>query len=119
MKKKKTMSSNTPIPPYANTLYLSCFSGVSGNMFVGALLDAGLSEQTLREMISALPVSGYELQIEKVVKQGIAATHFDVKLDPAEKQPHRHLADIIKIIEAAGLSGHVKQRSVAVFTRLA
>ena len=88
-------------------------------MFIGALLDAGLSEEALREMVSALPVSGYELQIEQVVKNGIAATHFDVALDPNEKQPHRHLADIVKIIEAAELSDAVKQRSIAVFTKLA
>ncbi len=102
-----------------NTLYLSCFSGISGNLFVGALLDAGLSEEALREMVDALPVSGYELKIEKVVKNGITATHFDVALDPKEKQPHRHLADIVKIIEAANISDTVKERSVAVFTKLA
>ncbi len=101
------------------TLYLSCFSGISGNLFVGALLDVGLSEEALREMVDALPVSGYELKIEKVVKNGIAATHFDVTLNPSEKQPHRHLADIVKIIEAANISDTVKERSVAVFTKLA
>ena len=55
----------------SKALYLSCYSGISGNMFIGALLDAGLSESALREMVSALPVSGYELQIEKVVKHGM------------------------------------------------
>lgn len=123
---KKTTLSNThipthphtPIPPY-RALYLSGFSGVSGNMFVGALLDAGLSEDVFRNMVSALPVSGYQLKIEKVVKRGISATHFDVELDHAAHQPHRHLADIVKIIEAARLSDSVKARSIAVFTRLA
>jgi len=52
-----------------NTLYLSCFSGISGNLFVGALLDAGLSEEALREMVAALPVSGYELKFEKVIRR--------------------------------------------------
>ncbi|MCK5844976.1 MAG: nickel pincer cofactor biosynthesis protein LarC [Victivallales bacterium] len=100
-------------------LYLSCFSGISGNLFVGALLDAGLSEEALRGMVSALPVSGYELLFEKVIKNGVAATHFDVALDPNEKQPHRHLADIVKIIESAELSDTTKARSIAVFTKLA
>ena len=100
-------------------LYLSCFSGISGNLFVGALLDAGLSEEALREMVAALPVSGYELKFEKVVKKGITATHFDVELDPTEKQPHRHLRHIVDIIEAAELSDTVKERSIAVFTKLA
>jgi uncharacterized protein (TIGR00299 family) protein len=102
-----------------NTLYLSCFSGISGNLFVGALLDAGLSEEALREMVAALPVSGYELKFERVIKNGVAAMHFDVALDPNDKQPHRHLADIVKIIEAAELSESVKTRSIAVFTKLA
>jgi len=111
----------TPMLPHAQTptLYLSGFAGVSGNMFLGALLDAGLSEEVLREMVSALPVSGYELNIEPILKNGIAATSFDVVLDPEEKQPHRHLADISKIIEGADLSDAVKERSVAVFTKLA
>ena len=101
------------------TIYLSGFSGVSGNMFVGALLDAGLSEEAFRKMVSALPVSGCQLKIEKVVKRGISATHFDVELDCAGHQPHRHLADIIKIIESAKLSDLVKAHSIAVFTKLA
>jgi len=119
--KKKIQQSSAPTPPHSPTpiLYLSCFSGISGNMLVGALLDAGLSEETLREMVAALPVSGYELKVEKVIKKGLAATHFDVVLDSAERQPHRHLADIAKIIEAADLGDPVKERSIAVFTKLA
>ncbi len=98
---------------------LSGFSGVSGNMFVGALLDAGLPEGALRAMVSALPVSGYALKIEKVTKRGISATYFDVTLEEGGHQPHRRLADIVKIIEAAGLSAAVKARSIAVFRKLA
>jgi len=108
---------NAPISQ--STLYLSCFSGVSGNMFIGALLDAGLQEKALRDMVSALPVSGYQLKIETVVKQGIKATHFDVELDHSEHHAHRHLGDIVKIIDAANLSDAVKERSIAVFTKLA
>jgi uncharacterized protein (TIGR00299 family) protein len=100
-------------------LYLSCFSGVSGNMFLGALLDAGLPEQALRDLVSALPVSGYQLKFERVVKLGIKATHFDVLLDHHEHHAHRHLGDIVKIINGAKLSDTVKARSIAVFTRLA
>ncbi len=110
----------SPLPPFhPSTLYLSCYSGISGNMFIGALLDSGWSEEALRQTISALPVSGYELIVEKAVKKGIAATHFDVKLDETEKQPHRHLRHIVEIIEESGLSDRVKQRSIAVFTKLA
>ncbi len=101
------------------TMYLSGFSGVSGNMFIGALLDAGLPEKALREMVSALPVSGYQLKIETVIKHGIKATHFDVELDHSEHHVHRRLGDIVKIINDAKLSKPVKARSIAVFTKLA
>ncbi|MFA7256639.1 MAG: nickel pincer cofactor biosynthesis protein LarC [Kiritimatiellales bacterium] len=101
------------------TMYLSGFSGVSGNMFIGVLLDAGLSEEAFRNMVSALPVSGYTLKIKKVVKQGLQATYFDVELNPSEQQTHRHLGDIVKIINAAELSDTVKTRSIEVFTKLA
>jgi len=100
-------------------MYISGFSGVSGNMLIGALLDAGLPEERFRNMVSALPISGYALKIESVVKLGIKATHFDVELDPSEQHVHRHLADIIKLINAADLSDGVKTRSIAVFTKLA
>lgn len=103
----------------SKALYLSGFSGVSGNMFIGGLLDAGLPENALGEMISALPVSGYELKFERVVKCGVAATFFDVLLDHHEHHAHRHLGDIVKIINAANLSDSVKVRSIAVFTKLA
>jgi uncharacterized protein (TIGR00299 family) protein len=100
-------------------MYLSGFSGVSGNMFIGALLDAGLPEKDLRAMVGALPVSGYQLKFESVMKCGIKATHFDVLLDHHEHHAHRHLSDIVKIIAAAKLSDNVKARSIAVFTKLA
>ena len=98
---------------------LSGFSGVSGNMFVGALLDAGLAEKDLRGMAAALPLSGYELKIRNVLKGGIKATCFEVALDKTAHQPHRRLADIAKIINAADLGKTVKVRSIAVFARLA
>ena len=102
-----------------NAMYLSGFSGVSGNMFIGALLNAGLAEKDLRAMVSVLPVSGYKLKIEQTVKCGIKATHFDVLLDHSEHHAHRHLAGIEQIIHAAKLSDAVKARSIAVFTKLA
>lgn len=116
---KKITSATAQIPTPPDTLYLSCFSGVSGNMLIGALLDAGLPEQELRNMICALPVSGYQLKFDVAVKCGIKATHFDVLLDHHEHHAHRHLADIVNIIDAAELSESVKARSIAVFTKLA
>jgi hypothetical protein len=114
-----TSHSSINPPIHQSILYLSCYSGVSGNLFIGALLDAGLTEQSFREMVSALPVSGYELKFEPVVKCGIKATHFDVLLDHHEHHAHRHLSDIVQIINDSKLSGAVKARSIAVFTKLA
>lgn len=88
-------------------------------MFIGALLDAGLPESELRDMIKKLPVSGYKFKISRVNKGGISATHFDVELDRSAQQPHRHLEDIVAIIECSDLSPSVKSRSIAVFRRLA
>ena len=64
-------------------------------------------------------LQGYTLHIEKVKKQGFAATRFRVDLDAQTKQPHRHLKHVVQIIHAADLPALVKERSIAIFTRLA
>lgn len=99
------------------TLYLDCFAGVSGNMFLGALIDLGLPENVLREELAKLPVSGYELIIKRVEKQGISATYLDVKTD--KQHHHRRLPDIFKIIDQSTLAEPVKEAGKKVFTRLA
>jgi len=98
-------------------LYLDCFAGISGNMFLGALLDLGLPESRLREELAKLPVGGYELLVSRVLKQGISAVYVDVKV--GTDKHHRHLADIFKIIDGAALDQSVKDTSKQVFSRLA
>lgn len=61
-------------------LYVDAFSGISGNMFVGGLLDLGLPEEYLRSQLELLPIDGYRLVIEKTDKCGIQATYFNVIL---------------------------------------
>lgn len=102
-----------------STAYFECFNGAAGDMILGALIDARLPAEELRAVLNTLPIDGYELSIERIDKQGFAATRFDVQLDRSKKQPHRHLADIRKIIEGSSLSKPVQQRAVAVFERLA
>ncbi|HEB69044.1 MAG TPA: nickel pincer cofactor biosynthesis protein LarC [Desulfobulbus sp.] len=99
------------------TAYLDCFSGISGNMLLGALLQAGLEEDDLRRTLAALPVSGVRLEIKKVSARGLAALQVRVHVD--QDQPHRHLRDIKELLQASTLADPVKQRSLAVFTRLA
>lgn len=65
------------------TLYLECYSGISGDMTVAALLDLGASEQVLRETLNSLPVDGYKLNIGRVKKCGVDACSFDVLLEDA------------------------------------
>ncbi|MDT8901779.1 nickel pincer cofactor biosynthesis protein LarC [Anaeroselena agilis] len=101
------------------TLYLDCFSGISGNMFLGALLDLGFPESHLRQELAKLPVNGYELIIKKVEKQGIAATYLDVKTGFFGQRRHRHLPDITAIIDGSDLPAAVKEDAKKVFLRLA
>lgn len=71
------------------TLYLECFSGISGDMTVGALLDLGADEAMLRKTLASLPVQGFEVKISRIKKSGLDACDFDVILD-AEHENHDH-----------------------------
>lgn len=101
-----------------NAIYLDCFAGISGNMLLGALLDAGAPEELLRAELAKLPVSGYELAITRVDKGGISACYLDVQVDESVHE-HRTLADIVAMIDDAELAPAVKELAKRVFTRLA
>jgi uncharacterized protein (TIGR00299 family) protein len=98
--------------------YFDCFSGISGDMCLGALLAAGVDFKRLREELAKLTVEGYSLRYEKIKRNGISAVNFFVDL-PETNQPERHLADIIKIIDESALPEEVKEKSKAVFSKLA
>lgn len=70
-------------------LYFECMSGISGDMTVAALLDLGADETVLREAISSIPVSGFDIAIKRVKKAGVDACDFDVILDK-EHENHDH-----------------------------
>jgi len=97
--------------------YLDCFSGVSGDMLLGAMLDAGLGLDDLRSELEGLPLSGFALSAAKVKRAGIAATHAVV--DVSEEQPARTLEDVLRIIADARLPGADKEKGAAIFRRLA
>ena len=102
------------------TAYLDCFSGVSGDMLLGALLDVGLPEAHLRAVVSALQLDGVTLEISRPVVQGFAATRVQVHVHHHEHDhAHRHLAEIADLLERADLDPAVRARALAVFTRLA
>ena len=69
-------------------LYLECYSGISGDMTVAALLDLGADEQVLRDVLRSLPLSGYHVNISRVLKSGIDACDFDVVLENQDNHDH-------------------------------
>lgn len=100
--------------------YFDCFAGASGDMILGALIDAGLSVDRLMEELSKLNLSHFEVRVEKVVKKGIGGSRAIVDIDNHHHHHHhRHLDDIEEIIGTSGLEDSVKQKSLRVFKRLA
>ncbi len=97
--------------------YFECFSGASGDMLLGALVDAGWSEAELRAALERVPVHGWTLQVRQVKKGAVRATQ--VRIDVTEPQPERDLGDIVPIIEASTLDPAVKARALALFRELA
>src|ERR1700687_4365036 len=98
---------------------VNCFSGLSGDMFLGSLVDAGLDIEALRAAVRLLPVDGYELSAESVTRQGATGHGVHVRLDDPVAQPRRNLAEIDLIVEQANLQSEVKSQAHAVFRTLA
>jgi len=102
--------------------YLDLMCGVSGDMTLGALLDAGVRLDDLRQALSGLPIQGWSLEAEKVKKRGIAGTKAQVALvgpDDQHAPRARPLTEIEQIIRAAGLHDDVREPSLAIFRRIA
>jgi len=99
--------------------YFDCFNGASGDMILGALIDAGLSVDRLRKSLGGLKLAGYAIRADKVIKQGLAATRFCVEVAADADQPHRHLSDIRAALQAGDLADSVKANALRIFERLA
>ncbi len=118
-------------------LYLDCFSGASGDMLLGALLDAGLPMAELRAALGSLAIDGYELKATRVSRAGVAATSFTLVEPGKDEHTHTHhhshgpeghshdahghhsLSQIKQRIDGSGLSAAGKQKACALFDRLA
>ncbi len=98
-------------------IYLDCFSGISGDMFLGASIDAGLDKELLLQLPEKLNLPQVKIEINKKVKTGLSATKVDV-IYPKE-HAHRHLSDIEKIIDAGDISDSIKKLAKRIFLRLA
>ena len=121
----------------SRVLYFDCFSGASGDMVLGALLDAGLPFEELRAALGSLAIDGASVSARKVMRAGISATKFSVNeggegghshdhhhhadnREHTQEQAHQHrsLADINKLIERSALSSTAKVRARELFQRL-
>jgi hypothetical protein len=98
-----------------NIAYFDCFSGISGDMILGALLDLGWEESELGEEAEKLKVSGWELEVKKVSKQGIAGTQVKIR---DEKNEPRAFERLVEIIEKSDLEDRVKEKSRSILTRI-
>lgn len=99
-------------------IYFDCFSGASGDMLLGGLLDAGLSFEGLEQDLACLGIGGYRLQVSRITRQGLTGTQLRVIVDPADR-PVRHLSAVEQILGASSLPDRVRAQSLAVFRHLA
>ncbi len=100
-----------------NIAYFDAFSGISGDMVIGALLDLGLSLDLLKAEFSKLPLDGFTLRQSERVHNGIRAIKFDVGV--TGKQHERSFRSIADMLDASTLSETVKTTALKIFTRLA
>jgi pyridinium-3,5-bisthiocarboxylic acid mononucleotide nickel chelatase len=96
--------------------YFDCFSGISGDMTIGALVDAGCPLETLRAGLEGLEVPGWTISAEKVWKNGMAATF--VRVTTEDQSKHRGLAAILEILSKSKLSAPVRNNASAIFRKL-
>lgn len=100
----------------AQALIFDPFAGISGDMLLGAMVDLGLPEDWLAQLVESLR-SGAGVRVERVVRSGIACRH--VRFVVPEEKRHRHLSDVLEIVASSGLSDSVATRAARVFHRIA
>jgi uncharacterized protein (TIGR00299 family) protein len=97
--------------------YFDCFSGISGNMALGALLDCGIPEDSFHRELEKIGVGGWRMEIREAAKAGLRGKFVDIHVETA--QPPRHLEDIEKLILASALGPRIRERSLTAFRKLA
>jgi uncharacterized protein (TIGR00299 family) protein len=97
--------------------YFDCFSGISGDMVLGALVDAGADLRAIEAELRRLGLEGWKISASKVQRRAIFATH--VKVETEEQHHHRGLSIILKRIDDAKLAPRAAERARKIFTRLA
>ena len=97
--------------------YVDCFSGVAGDMLLGALVDAGWSAGALEHLPARLKLDDVRVRLSRARRGVLEAQRVEVEV--TREQPHRHLAGVLAILEAADLPASVQRRAADVFTALA
>jgi uncharacterized protein (TIGR00299 family) protein len=99
------------------SLFIDPFGGAAGDMLLGALVDAGVNQQRLGEVLDGLHLEGWRLEVTRDRQQGFAGTRVSVRVaEPAH--PARHLADVERLLLNAALPDRVRSRALAAFLRL-
>ena len=96
--------------------YIDCIAGVSGDMLLGALLDAGVGEAELRARLDDLRLPGFALSVRRVQKVGTGAVKVDVQV--TDHATERHVPAIVELVERSSVEDGIKRRAAAIFRRL-
>lgn len=99
-------------------LYFDCFSGISGDMTLGAFIDCGVTAEFLIGELKKIDLPDYHIEVKQVKKRGIMGTHVDVIIDQ-EQHAHRHYSDIKEMIESSSLASEVQKTALRIFKRIA
>ncbi|HOV59885.1 MAG TPA: nickel pincer cofactor biosynthesis protein LarC [Candidatus Hydrogenedentes bacterium] len=99
--------------------FFNCFSGISGDMTVGALIDAGAPFSAIEEALRSLDVPGFKVQAERVTRRGLGGTAFRVEIDPDAPRPHRHLRHMEEIARRGNLAPRAREGALATFRLIA
>lgn len=101
------------------SLYYDCFSGISGDMNLGAMLDLGVDPQMLIGELKKLDIGPYEIIIRKEQRKGITGTRVEVIVPQESQTDERHFGDIVAILEQSSLAADIKEISLKIFRKLA
>ena len=102
--------------------YFDCYSGISGDMILGAMVDLGVDIKGIRNSLKKINLKGYKLHSKKIQRNGLASTQITVKIENKKHQhspSHRNFSDIRKLIDQSTLSSVVKNNSIEIFKRIA
>ena len=98
--------------------YLDCFSGISGDMMIGALIDAGFPIEELKKTLNSLPIEGYTIDVTREERNYLFGTRFKVNVS-RNPHPHRRFSEIKDLIRAGNISASVREKSIAIFESIA